>query len=162
MISYRVEKISGLDLVFGFKDARLVFVDVLENMDFIYKKFGKEKLSEGPGSEEALGQFKEYFKGERKVFTLDFDLVGTDFQRSVWDQAMKIPYGTRSSYRDLAMEIARPGASRAVGAALGQNPIFIMVPCHRVLRADGSLGGYRGGLDLKARLLDLEKNNAIL
>ena len=105
---------------------------------------------------EAEEQLEAYFAGELKEFTLGLKLAGTPFQRSVWDQLTLIPYGETRSYGDLADALGNPGASRAVGLANGKNPIGIIVPCHRVVGASGSLTGYGGGLDRKQRLLAFE------
>lgn len=106
---------------------------------------------------EAIDQLNAYFAGELKDFTLPLSLHGTPFQRSVWDQLRKIPYGETRSYGQLAAALGNPGASRAVGLANGRNPIGIIVPCHRVVGASGSLTGYGGGLPRKQRLLDFER-----
>lgn len=106
-------------------------------------------------------QLEAYFAGELKEFTIELRLNGTPFQRSVWDQLRKIPYGETRSYGDLADALTNPSASRAVGLANGRNPIGIIVPCHRVVGANGSLTGYGGGLDRKQRLLDLESGTAL-
>ncbi|MGW6733793.1 methylated-DNA--[protein]-cysteine S-methyltransferase [Streptomyces sp. NPDC055013] len=105
---------------------------------------------------DAEDQLKAYFAGELKEFTLELRLSGTPFQRSVWEQLRKIPYGETRSYGELADTVGNSGASRAVGLANGKNPIGIIVPCHRVVGANGSLTGYGGGLDRKQRLLDFE------
>ncbi|MFE5921323.1 methylated-DNA--[protein]-cysteine S-methyltransferase [Streptomyces sp. NPDC056468] len=105
---------------------------------------------------DAEEQLKAYFAGELKEFTLELRLSGTPFQRSVWEQLRKIPYGETRSYGELADILGNSGASRAVGLANGKNPIGIIVPCHRVVGANGSLTGYGGGLDRKQRLLDFE------
>lgn len=107
-------------------------------------------------------QLDAYFACERRDFDLDaFELpcalAGTDFQREVWHALLRIPYGTTCSYGELARHIGRPKAVRAVGAANGANPLPIIVPCHRVLAADGSLHGFGGGLDIKQQLLGLEQ-----
>lgn len=104
----------------------------------------------------ARQQFEEYFAGERREFSLVLDMNGTDFQRRVWGALREIPYGRTISYGELARRIGNPGAVRAVGLANGRNPISIIVPCHRVIGADGTLTGYGGGLDRKKFLLDLE------
>ena len=101
-------------------------------------------------------QLSEYFAGERSDFDIPLLLEGTDFQQSVWQELLKIPYGQTLSYGDLAVKLGKQGGMRAVGSANGKNPIPIIVPCHRVIAADGSLGGYSGGLDIKHKLLDLE------
>jgi methylated-DNA-[protein]-cysteine S-methyltransferase len=106
---------------------------------------------------EAIDQLKAYFAGELTQFTLELRLNGTPFQRRVWDELRKIPYGETRSYGQLADALGNPTASRAVGLANGKNPIGIIVPCHRVVGANGSLTGYGGGLDRKQRLLEFER-----
>ena len=101
-------------------------------------------------------QLAEYFRGERQHFDLPLGAPGTDFQRSVWEALSQIPHGETRSYRDIAEAIGKPGAVRAVGAANGRNPLPIVVPCHRVVGADGSLTGFAGGLAAKTCLLQLE------
>ncbi|ORA36382.1 methylated-DNA--[protein]-cysteine S-methyltransferase [Mycobacterium aquaticum] len=107
---------------------------------------------------EAVEQLAEYFAGERTAFDLELHMVGTAFQRRVWAALQSIPYGETCTYGDIAREIGAPGAFRAVGLANGHNPIGIVVPCHRVIGANGSLTGYGGGLDRKRALLELEKS----
>ena len=101
-------------------------------------------------------QLISYFEGERVTFDLALELAGTPFQRRVWQELCAIPYGCAISYAELARRIGKPGASRAVGSANGRNPVSIIVPCHRVIAADGGLGGYGGGLDRKRWLLEHE------
>jgi methylated-DNA-[protein]-cysteine S-methyltransferase len=110
---------------------------------------------------EAEEQLRAYFDGELREFTLELRLHGTPFQRSVWEQLTRIPYGETRTYGQLADALGNPQASRAVGLANGKNPVGIIVPCHRVVGADGSLTGYGGGLDRKQRLLDLERGTAL-
>ncbi|WP_405867715.1 methylated-DNA--[protein]-cysteine S-methyltransferase [Streptomyces sp. NBC_00005] len=107
--------------------------------------------------DEAEDQLQAYFASELKEFTLELHLNGTPFQRTVWEQLQRIPYGETRSYGELADALGNPSASRAVGLANGRNPIGIIVPCHRVVGANGSLTGYGGGLERKQRLLDLER-----
>jgi methylated-DNA-[protein]-cysteine S-methyltransferase len=102
------------------------------------------------------GQLEEYFAGERREFDLDLAPKGTPFQLEVWSALREIPYGETASYREIAVAVGQPGAARAVGGANNRNPIAIVVPCHRVIGADGSLTGYGGGLPRKRRLLALE------
>lgn len=105
----------------------------------------------------AVAQLGEYFRGERTHFDLPLDLQGgTDFQRSVWHALLRIPRGGTTSYGSLSQAIGKPDAVRAVGAAVGRNPVSIVVPCHRVLGANGALTGYAGGLERKSALLRLE------
>ncbi|MEV5959928.1 methylated-DNA--[protein]-cysteine S-methyltransferase [Streptomyces sp. NPDC051987] len=106
---------------------------------------------------EAKEQLTAYFDGKLTEFTLELRLNGTPFQRSVWEQLSLIPYGETRSYGELAVALGNPQASRAVGLANGRNPIGIIVPCHRVIGANGSLTGYGGGLPRKQRLLDFER-----
>jgi O-6-methylguanine DNA methyltransferase len=103
-----------------------------------------------------LDQLHEYFGGQRRKFTIPLDLRGTGFQLKCWRALLDIPYGETRSYRDLAQAIGHPKAFRAVGMSNNRNPVAIVVPCHRVIAADGSLCGYGGGLDIKRKLLDLE------
>jgi methylated-DNA-[protein]-cysteine S-methyltransferase len=105
---------------------------------------------------EARGQLTEYFDGRRRSFDLDLGLAGNPFEQSVWQALREIPFGTTTSYGALAERIGHPTAARAVGLANGRNPIAVIVPCHRVIGADGSLTGFGGGLERKRFLLDLE------
>ena len=106
---------------------------------------------------DAIAQLEEYFAGERTTFSLPLAPRGTAFQEQVWSALQGIPYGETRTYGQLAAAIGRPTASRAVGLANGRNPLSIVVPCHRVIGADGSLTGYGGGLEGKRALLDLER-----
>lgn len=107
--------------------------------------------------QQAARELEEYFAGRRRQFTLALDLRGAPFQRRVWQELARIPYGTMISYRSLAAAAGRPRAIRAAGAANGANPLPVVVPCHRVIGSDGSLTGYRGGLAAKHFLLTLEQ-----
>jgi methylated-DNA-[protein]-cysteine S-methyltransferase len=102
---------------------------------------------------DALDQLQEYFAGERERFDLRLDLSGTAFQKAVWTQLMTVPFGQVASYKDIAARMGQPTATRAVGNANGRNPIMIVIPCHRIIAADGGLGGYSSGLDRKRWLL---------
>lgn len=104
----------------------------------------------------AAAQLAEYFDGVRRAFELPLDLVGTPFQRQAWSALASIPYGETISYGEQARRLGRPGAARAVGSANARNPISIVLPCHRVVGADGSLTGYGGGLAVKRALLEHE------
>ncbi|MFG2309996.1 methylated-DNA--[protein]-cysteine S-methyltransferase [Streptomyces sp. NPDC048566] len=110
---------------------------------------------------EVTEQLDAYFAGESRRFTVPLRLTGTPFQRAVWKQLQAIPYGRTRTYGELAEALGNPGASRAVGLANGRNPVGIIVPCHRVVGADGALTGYGGGLDRKQRLLDFESGAAL-
>jgi len=107
-------------------------------------------------NKEAIEQIRLYLARRLKKFDVPIDLIGTDFQKFVWGETMKIPYGETITYSELAKRIHNPKAYRAVGNALGANPLPIIVPCHRVIASDGSLGGYSGGIKIKEFLLGLE------
>ncbi|KOR89715.1 methylated-DNA--[protein]-cysteine S-methyltransferase [Paenibacillus solani] len=104
----------------------------------------------------------EYFQGARTRFEMAMDYKGTAFQNAVWNALCQIPYGQIFTYSDIASQIGKPAAVRAVGAAIGANPLLITVPCHRVIGKSGALTGYRGGLDMKTRLLELEREDVSL
>jgi AraC family transcriptional regulator of adaptative response/methylated-DNA-[protein]-cysteine methyltransferase len=128
-----------------------------------------ERICDGPvepGTHPILTQMRreleEYFLGQRDVFTIPLVLDGTPFQTSVWRQLLTIPFGTTTSYDTIAVQVARPGAARAVGRANGDNRIAIIVPCHRVINADGSMSGYGGGRRRKSWLLAHERRGSQL
>lgn len=104
-------------------------------------------------------EIKRYFEGEKVAFTVPLNPKGTPFQERVWRALMRIPYGETRSYQDIAIEMGNKNAVRAVGGAVNKNPLMILIPCHRVIGKDGSLVGFYGGLELKKRLLDLERDN---
>ncbi len=104
----------------------------------------------------AVTEIEEYLEGDRKKFDLKLDLNGTPFQMKVWQQLAKIPYGETVSYLEIAKMLKSPKAARAVGTANGKNPLCIIIPCHRVIATNGSMGGYSGGLLIKSKLLKLE------
>jgi len=102
-------------------------------------------------------QLDEYFLGKRKIFNLPMNPLGSEFQKRVWKELQKIPYGQTRSYKDIAIAIGNPKAYRAVGNANNKNPIGIIIPCHRVIGSNKKLTGYAGGLDIKEKLLNMEK-----
>jgi len=104
----------------------------------------------------AAKEINEYLDGKRKTFDIVLEPNGTDFQKKVWQELTKVPYGTTVTYGQLAAKIGKPKAARAVGSAMNKNPILIVQPCHRVVGSDGSLTGFAIGLDVKRKLLDLE------
>jgi len=110
-------------------------------------------------SGEVMRQLKEYFEGTRRTFTVPVALSGTVFQKKVWGALLKIPYGSTLTYGELAKRTGSPGAARAIGSACGKNPLWILVPCHRVIGSKGNLAGYAGGLFMKEALLKLEEEN---
>jgi len=109
-----------------------------------------------PLLEKVAKQIDDYFAGRRNSFEVPLDFHGTEFQRDVWRELQRIGYGKTTSYGELAKKVGRPKGARAVGAAVGRNPISIIVPCHRVVGSDGRLTGFAGGLECKTRLLELE------
>jgi len=120
------------------------------------KAAGVEIVEDASRTAEVRRQLAEYFAGERREFDLVLAPEGTPFERAVWAELEKIPFGETRSYGEIARILGRPDSARAVGRANGANPIPIVVPCHRVIGANGSLTGFGGGLDVKARLLELE------
>ncbi|EKT4520988.1 methylated-DNA--[protein]-cysteine S-methyltransferase [Pseudomonas putida] len=114
-----------------------------------------------PTLTETARQLGEYFAGQRQRFELPLDFHGTDFQRQVWAALLTIPFGETRSYSEIARQIGKPSAVRAVGAANGRNPISIIAPCHRVIGASGSLTGFAGGLQAKQYLLALEGRQSL-
>lgn len=129
------------------KEGRLIRLEFAERPVF---------SSESPVLREAEKQLREYFAGKRKIFSLPLAPEGTPFQRAAWEALQKIPYGETRSYAWEAMQMGRPGACRAVGNANGKNPLPILIPCHRVIAADGTIGGYSSGVWRKEYLLALE------
>jgi methylated-DNA-[protein]-cysteine S-methyltransferase len=136
--------------------------DALSGVLWASERAGRVRLSTEaedkahPVLVKAERQIDEYFSGRRQTFALQLDFAGTDFQRTVWNALLTIPFGETRTYEQIAKQIGRPTAMRAVGAANGRNPIAIVVPCHRVIGATGGLTGFAGGLDAKAFLLELE------
>lgn len=125
---------------------------------FLQKRFPHERMEENDQPLiPYIAELQEYLNGNRRNFELQLDLYGTPFQQQVWQALQQIPFGQTVTYSDIAKSIEKPKAVRAVGTAIGANPIFIIVPCHRVIGKDGALTGFRGGLDMKERLLLFEK-----
>lgn len=150
----------------GYFDNTLCQLKIVEESDRLIRlTFNEDWLGEDETLEnswlieETCQQLRDYFNGQRKVFELPVSLNGTAFQIKVWNGLKKIPYGERVSYQELANRIGHPRADRAVGTANHFNPLPIIIPCHRVVRKGGQLGGYGGGTALKAGLLALEEIN---
>jgi methylated-DNA-[protein]-cysteine S-methyltransferase len=142
---YLVASPKGLQGVFWQKQS----AKRVENLD--------PKRAEDKFIIKAVKQLKEYFAGKRKEFDIDLSFGGTPFQNRVWRALSEIPFGKTVAYKDIAKSISNPKAVRAVGTANGKNPFCIIVPCHRVIAADGSIGGYGGGIPAKRRLLAIEQ-----
>ncbi|MDR6885072.1 methylated-DNA--[protein]-cysteine S-methyltransferase [Bacillus sp. 3255] len=141
---------------------RIAFGSFADNQDELWqwadRWYGGYELQEQASRlSPAVRQLEQYFSGERLRFDGEMDLRGTDFQKKVWAALCDIPYGTTASYKDIAEAIQSPKAVRAVGGANNKNPIPVMIPCHRIIGAGGDLVGYGGGLDIKVKLLDLER-----
>jgi methylated-DNA-[protein]-cysteine S-methyltransferase len=157
MIHYRtIESPIGLLTLAGHGSA----LTNLRMVDQTYEP-SRTDWSADPGAfNDAVDQLGAYFAGELTDFDIELDLRGTEFQQRVWKALLTIPYGDTRSYGEIAEQIGAAGAARAVGLANGHNPIAIVVPCHRVIGARGSLTGYGGGLDRKRSLLELEQKRA--
>lgn len=142
-------------VVFGSDEAALARL-----REWAQKRLSRDSLREERTDllAEAILQLRQYFAGERTRFTTPLELRGTAFQRKVWRRLSRIPFGSVQSYKQVATAIDAPNAARAVGGANNQNPLAIIVPCHRVVAADGSLGGYGAGLEKKEFLLNLERD----
>jgi len=139
----------GLAEEYGFI-TNLYFINMKQPLNA--KQIETETLKEG------FVQICEYLKGERKEFDLPLNPSGSDFQQTVWSELLNIPYGETRTYKDIALAIGSENSTRAVGNANNKNPIPIIIPCHRVIGSDGTLTGYVGGLELKQKLLNLEKS----
>ena len=126
-------------------------------LDVFPRRPDADWLGDGAALARPKAELDAYFAGELREFTIAVDPRGTEFQRRVWSELRRIPWGETISYGELARRIGRPSASRAVGAANGQNPLPIVIPCHRVIGANGSLTGYGGGLPIKRKLLAIEE-----
>jgi methylated-DNA-[protein]-cysteine S-methyltransferase len=130
----------------------------LRMVDQTYEPSREGWMADDSAFADAVAQLEAYFAGDLIEFELDLELMGTDFQRRVWAALLTIPYGETRSYGEIALQIGSPGGSRAVGLANGHNPVGIIVPCHRVIGANGSLTGYGGGIHRKKSLLEMERN----
>jgi len=133
-----------------------------KNNFLYYLKITKEKIDQNYKNEftdNIYNQILEYLKGNLKYFDIKYKMIGTDFQKKVWKELKKIPYGKTMTYLDIAKSIKNVKAVRAVGRACNKNPLWIIIPCHRVIGSNNKLIGYAGGIDMKKELLNIEKNN---
>jgi O-6-methylguanine DNA methyltransferase len=143
-----------LDVIVSGKRIREILINKSQNKN-VYQN--ADKISSNDSKVvNIFNQLREYFNRERKEFELELEIIGSDFQKKVWNELTKIPYGKTISYGELANRMGDKNLMRAVASANGANPIPIIIPCHRVIGADGSLTGYGGGLDVKQTLLELE------
>ena len=143
-----------LDVIVSDKGVREILINKMPGSNILIN--ATQANPEDSNLKMVFTQLKEYFNRQRKEFDLQLEIVGTDFQKKVWDELTKIPYGETISYGELAERMGNKNKMRAVAAANGANPIPIIIPCHRVIGADGSLTGYGGGFDVKKKLLELE------
>lgn len=130
----------------------------VDDIGIVGMSFTSDREVEFDENNDIQKQLTEYEMGSRKIFDLPLHLIGTDFQKQVWNALLEIPYGETRSYQEIAIRIGKPKALRAVGGACNRNPIGIIVPCHRVIGKNGSLTGYAGGLSYKELLLNHEKD----
>ena len=138
--------------IIGIRDNNNAITEV-----FYSKSKINDHLKETPLIRECFNQLKEYFQGTRKEFTIPIEAEGSEFQKKVWKALLDIPYGQTRTYKEIAIAIGNEKACRAVGMANNRNPISIIIPCHRVIGANRKLVGYGGGLDIKEKLLNIEK-----
>ena len=137
---------------------KISYQEKVESIELVYEVDSNNERSKL--SDKIFTQIDKYLKGEIKEFDIydKLDITGTDFQKSIWQELINIPYGETRTYKDIAQKISNPKALRAVGTAIGKNPFFLIIPCHRVIRSDGKMGGFAYGLGVKEKLLDLEKS----
>jgi len=146
--------------VYDFPCGRLKIGYTDKAIRYVRKTEEREGGTPSELSELAAKELSEYFAGERRSFDVPLDLQGTEFQRKVWQALSEIPYGETRSYREIAEGVGNPKACRAVGGANNKNPAVIIIPCHRVIGADGAMVGYGGGIEMKRLLLELERKNS--
>lgn len=145
-----------------FYETEIGIIGIRENnksiTDIFFSKVDtNDNIEETDLIKECFKQLKEYFEGNRMKFDLPLDARGTEFQKKVWNELLNIPYGETKSYKDIAVAIGNEKACRAIGMANNKNPIPIIIPCHRVIGSNGKLVGYAGGLNVKEKLLNIEK-----
>ena len=158
-------KNNGVEYVLGSYDGKLCLIDAIDgknrvkNKNRLTKTLNAEYVeNEDSVLKQTAKELDEYFVGKRSEFDIPLLMVGSEFQKSVWEALLKIPYGQTSTYKYQATMIGNTKAVRAVANANGANAISIIIPCHRIIGSDGSLTGYAGGLELKQRLLEIEKH----
>jgi len=152
-----VTKVFDRDVMIVAKDKSIVAICFETTPEFTHYSKNSVLNKQSKLLNETKKQLEDYLRGRRTEFNIKSSLAGTKFQKQVWDQINKIPYGQKITYLDIAKGISKPTAYRAVANAVGRNPIAIMIPCHRVLRTNGNLGGYSSGVDIKKLLLKKEK-----
>jgi methylated-DNA-[protein]-cysteine S-methyltransferase len=153
---YNYPVIGGIGII---EENRKITGVFFKDVEKASRESGEITIAETALIKKTAQQLDEYFKGKRKIFDIPLELKGTAFQLAVWKALQKIPYGKTKSYKDIAAMAGNAKACRAAGMANNRNPVAIIIPCHRVIGADGSLTGYGGGLDKKEYLLKLENPN---
>lgn len=161
-VYYTIIQWDEYDVYMAATEAGLCFICTGTEGEAALKNWQKNNLPERTLVEDSnkmekyTSEITDYLLGKKKAFTSDIVLFGTPFQKEVWNELQKIPYGETRSYTDIAERINRPDAVRAIANAIGKNPLLFIVPCHRVIRKDGGLSGFRAGVDVKRKLLQLE------
>lgn len=147
----------------GFYESPIGWIKIIGDVNYIYEvDFIDEKDEQEDKTDviqQCINELREYFKGNRQEFNVPIRMEGTDFQKNVWKELCTVQYGNTASYKEVAIKIGNPNASRAVGGANNKNPIGIIVPCHRIIGTNKKLVGYAGGVDKKEWLLNHEKDN---
>ena len=156
---YKIYDFEIGELAICEENGKIVLVNVVKTKEDIEEMAKNSIQKETSLIKNTKQQLDEYFAGKRKKFDIPIKLEGTDFQIKVWKELLKIPYGETCTYLDIAKRIGNPKGSRAVGMANNKNKIMIIIPCHRVIGSNKKLVGYAGGLDVKEKLLKLEKEN---
>lgn len=160
-IYYDIYHLNGDEIFISATDKGVCYIgSPKEDERDMAKRFPTAVLEKNPEAlKPYMDELAEYFEGKRRQFSMPADVKGTAFQEAVWEALKEIPYGETCAYSDIAEKIGKPAAVRAVGTAIGANPVSIVVPCHRVIGKNGAITGYRGGIAMKEHLLELEKVN---
>ncbi|MBC2098114.1 methylated-DNA--[protein]-cysteine S-methyltransferase [Listeria booriae] len=166
-VYYGLMEAAGMRLYVGVSERGLMFVgsdgaDIGELERWTVRKKGIDLMEDQDKIASFTRELALYLSGARREFDLPLDFAGTAFQEAVWQALLRIPYGQTRTYSDIAAEIGKPDAVRAVGTAIGANPILMVIPCHRVIGKNGKITGYRGGVAMKEQLLRLESASSAL
>ncbi len=156
ILYFASSEISGIHLKIFASHSGIVRILLNKKSAFIESSNQTNLQPDDPFLFNVFQQLEEYFHHKRKTFNIPLDIHGTEFQKKVWHELLKIPYGKTVPYKTIAQRIGNAQSIRAIGKANGANPIPIIIPCHRVINTDGSIGGYSGGIHIKEKLLELE------